>query len=284
MSRKTRKLMWSVPLIAAVAVIGALAAFMTLTPNDASAQNVGIPPGQPTNLTVVPYADTIPEEELLLTWTEPTDGGSVRQYRIDISHNGGYTWVALESDFRNNSYTHAGLDASTTLHYRVFAVNQHGVSPVSNVGSGTTDDSTVPDRPTNLTATVGSSSGDVEATSAGDLTITLRWDAPINPPGAPVKSYTVEYSEDGSRWDPVPDVKKPGQMHTGLSAGQPYQYRVAAVNSVGQSGWSSTYTDETLPAVIPEPPSISGFEPGVVPEEVNVWLFWEPATTRWATR
>ena len=32
MSRKTRKLMWSVPLIAAVAVIGALAAFMTLTP------------------------------------------------------------------------------------------------------------------------------------------------------------------------------------------------------------------------------------------------------------
>ena len=31
MSRKTRKLIWSVPLIAAVAVIGALAAFMTLT-------------------------------------------------------------------------------------------------------------------------------------------------------------------------------------------------------------------------------------------------------------
>ena len=276
MSRKTRNLIWSVPLIAAVAVIGALAAFMTLTPNDASAQNVGIPPGQPTNLMVVPYADTIPEEELLLTWTEPTDGGSVRQYRIDISHNGGYTWVALESDFRNNSYTHAGLEASTTLHYRVFAINQHGVSPVSNVGSGTTDDSTVPGRPTNLTATVGSSSGDVEATSVGDLTITLTWAAPINPPGAAVESYTVEYSEDGSRWDPVPDVKKPNQMHTGLSAGQPYQYRVAAVNSVGQSGWSSTDTAETLPAVIPEPPSISGFEPAVVPEEVNVWLFWEP--------
>ena len=276
MRTKARKLIWSVPLVAVFAVVGALALFATLTPNDAAAQNVGIPPGAPTDLTVVPYADTIPEEELLLTWTEPTDGGSVRQYRIDISHNGGYTWVALESDFRNNSYTHAGLEASTTLHYRVFAVNQHGISPVSNVASGTTDDSVVPDRPTNLTATVGSSTGDVEATTAGDLTITLRWVAPINPPGAPVKSYTVEYSEDGSRWDPVPDVKKSGQMHTGLSAGQPYQYRVAAVNSVGQSGWSSTDTDETLPAVIPEPASVSGFEPGVVPEEVNVWLFWEP--------
>ena len=276
MRTKARKLIWSVPLVAVFAVVGALALFATLTPNDASAQNVGIPPGRPTNLTIVPYADTIPEEELLLTWTEPTDGGSVRQYRIDISHNGGYTWVALESDFRNNSYTHAGLDASTTLHYRVFAVNQHGISPVSNVRSGTTDDSMVPNRPANLTATVGSSSGDVEATADGDLTITLRWDAPINPPGASVKSYTVEYSEDGSRWDPVPDVKKSGQKHTGLSAGQPYQYRVAAVNSVGRSGWSSTDTDETLPAVIPEMPSVSGFEPGVVPEEVNVWLFWEP--------
>ena len=276
MSRKTRKLIWSVPLVAVFAVIGALAAFATLAPNDASAQNVGIPPGAPTDLTIVPYADTIPEEELLLTWTEPTDGGSVRQYRIDISHNGGYTWVALESDFRNNSYTHDGLDASTTLHYRVFAVNQHGISPVSNVESGTTDDSTVPDRPTNLTAMVGSSSGDVEATTEDDLMITLRWDPPINPPGAPVKSYVVEYSVDGSRWDPVPDLKKSGGEHTGLSAGEGYQYRVAAVNSVGQSGWSGTDTDETLPAVIPEMPSVSDFEPGVVPEEVNVWLFWEP--------
>ena len=49
MSRKTRKLMWSVPLIAAVAVIGALAAFMTLTPSSTEAQ--GIPkPGMPANL------------------------------------------------------------------------------------------------------------------------------------------------------------------------------------------------------------------------------------------
>ena len=37
MSRKTRKLMWSVPLVAAVAVIGALAAFVMLAPNGALA-------------------------------------------------------------------------------------------------------------------------------------------------------------------------------------------------------------------------------------------------------
>ena len=37
MSRKTRKLMWSAPLIAAVAVIGALAAFVILGPGGAQA-------------------------------------------------------------------------------------------------------------------------------------------------------------------------------------------------------------------------------------------------------
>ena len=41
MSRKTRKLMWSVPLIAAVAVIGALAAFVVLAPNGAQAHDEG---------------------------------------------------------------------------------------------------------------------------------------------------------------------------------------------------------------------------------------------------
>ena len=39
MSRKTRKLMWSVPLIAAVAVIGALAAYVMLAPGGALAHS-----------------------------------------------------------------------------------------------------------------------------------------------------------------------------------------------------------------------------------------------------
>ena len=151
MSRKTRKLIWSVPLIAAVAVIGALALFLTLEPNGAAAQaNVEIPPGQPVGLTAEAYDEGTEQEEILLDWSEPTDGGSARSYRIDISDNGGYTWVALESDFRGTSYTHDGLMANETHHYRVFALNQHGISVVSDVVSGKTDDSWEPrtsDRP-----------------------------------------------------------------------------------------------------------------------------------------
>ena len=45
MSRKTRKLMWSVPLVAVFAVIGALAIFVVQTPNLAQAHDVpGVPP------------------------------------------------------------------------------------------------------------------------------------------------------------------------------------------------------------------------------------------------
>ena len=154
MSRKTRKLMWSVPLIAAVAVIGALAAFMTLTPNDASAQ-ADQPPGKVGMLTADAYDDGVPQEEIEMTWEAPTDGGLSSHYRIDISTNGGYTWVALEDSIRNTRYLHDDLKANQTFHYRVFAVNSTGTSPVSDIANATTTETEVPDRPTNLDAAVG---------------------------------------------------------------------------------------------------------------------------------
>ena len=44
MSRKTRKLIWSAPLIAALAVIGVLAAFVMLAPGGVLAHDVGQAP------------------------------------------------------------------------------------------------------------------------------------------------------------------------------------------------------------------------------------------------
>ena len=51
MSRKTRKLIWSAPLVAVLAVAGALVIFVALGPNGAQANHVTIP-GAPTDLTV----------------------------------------------------------------------------------------------------------------------------------------------------------------------------------------------------------------------------------------
>ena len=231
-------------------------------------ENVEVPPGRPTNLTAEAYADGIPQEEIQLTWDSPTDGGSTRQYRIDISENDGTTWYALESDVRNTRYLHADLLANETFTYRVFATNQHGISAVSNDDSGTTANSWVPARPARLTADVGTeSSTPAIADTETELTIMLDWNEPVDPPGAPVTSYVVEYSIDGEVWDPA------AKVHGLLDAGYTYQYRVAAVNSVGRSGWSSTASDVTLPGALP--PAPQNLRYGIAPKKPNTWLYWD---------
>ena len=86
MSRKTRKLIWSAPLVAVLAIAGALAMFMTLQPNGAAAQTTsGMElPGVVENLMVEPYTNGTPQEELEVTWEAPTDGGFITSYRIDF--------------------------------------------------------------------------------------------------------------------------------------------------------------------------------------------------------
>ena len=92
---------------------------------------------------------------------------------------------------------------------------------------------------------------------------------PVDPDGARVKSYEVQYSVDGNVWDPVPEVKKSGDKHTMLTedldtleAGVGYQYRVRAKNSVGNSGWSSSANADTAAGAIPDQPDTRRFHAG----------------------
>ena len=158
MSRKTRKLMWSVPLIAAVAVIGGLAAFMTLTPNQAAAQEVTSGteiPGMVRDLNVEPHMDGIEQEELVITWEAPADGGYVTSYRVDASADG-TRWLSYITDHGNHDLrvVHSGLSAEDTKYFRVFAWNEHGTGPGTSE-SGMTAASWRPDRPEDLEAEGG---------------------------------------------------------------------------------------------------------------------------------
>ena len=237
MSRKTRKLIWSAPLVAVLAVAGALAIFMTLTPNEASAQQMDLP-GMVQDVQVTAYADGVPEEQLELTWSAPTDGGSVDSYRIDISMDGD-RWMSHVPNHRDSELrlVYSGLESEQTRHFRVFAVNRYGTGPGSD-DSGTTDMSVKPDRPENLDADPASGpialdlngdgdtddtvdnvdetqfgidlNGDGDATDTVDgvdedaitanaqTVIVLDWDAPDEaPPGAPITGYKIEYSSNG---------------------------------------------------------------------------------------
>ena len=101
MSRKTRKLIWSAPLMAAIAVIGALALFVTLAPNGVQAHDV---PGVVTDLNAQPAPDdpATPEVEgrtqIKLTWKAPTGTDmEITGYRIDRSEDG-HVWNELVAD------------------------------------------------------------------------------------------------------------------------------------------------------------------------------------------
>ena len=216
MSRKTRKLMWSAPLIAAVAVIGALAAFVILGPGGAQAHEpvrdaMGVlkstphlPPDPVTDIDVMtPSIADGGRTSLQVSWNAPTGGDPVATYRLDIStdtdvwHNviggeesgkdtlteGDAMSNCTSDDDGNRCYTVTGLDSDTQYHFRVFAMNEHGTSGISvdeTFASGTTLAIDPPAKATGL-----------DATDYFTDQIVVSWDAVTNTGGADVLWYCV---------------------------------------------------------------------------------------------
>ena len=106
-----------------------------------------------------------------------------------------------------------------------------------------------PAAPTGVSATAGVSS------------VVLSWTAPADSGGAAVIGYRIDVSIDnGLDW--VTTVADSGSVATtrtlsGLSAGQPVTFRVAAINShgAGVASSPSTPVTPTAPVVVPPPPA-----------------------------
>ena len=178
MSRKTRKLIWSAPLVAVLAVVGALSIFAAQSPGAAQATHEMLP-GAPQNFTIM--ADG--HHAIKLNWDAPSSGGGTPDgYRIDRSEDNG-TWFAHEPMHTGTSYTDTGLEAGSTWFYRVFAYNTAGAGPVSEDRTETTLDSTNPGRVRALTAT-----------ATGQNSIRLTWQAPEKNGGAPIKHYEIHFA------------------------------------------------------------------------------------------
>ena len=92
-------------------------------------------PGAPTGLTAAGNGQT----RIDLSWRAPaSDGGAaITGYRIEVSENGS-TWNDLVANTRNpaTSYSHTGLTAGSTRHYRVSAINSAGTGPASKIAAG----------------------------------------------------------------------------------------------------------------------------------------------------
>ena len=183
MSSKTRKLMWSMPLIAAVAVIGALAAFMTPGTGSLFANEL---PDNPQNLNVEPADGDAGRTTLVLTWEAPANGAP-DMYRIDVSTNNQKFTRLTEVSGTTLTHPHVvrprGMDRKGTdgwlRYYRVYAMNSHGYGTASTSESDTTDDLSVPEEVTNVTGS-----------SSNPTSTTLSWTAPDDG-GSDILGYCI---------------------------------------------------------------------------------------------
>ena len=145
------------------------------------------PPGAPTGLTATADGQT----RIDLSWTAPSDdgGATITGYKVEVSTNGS-SWSNLVANTNSTSasYTHSGLAAGSTRHYRVSAINSAGTGPASNVDNATTDTQ----QDTSACATGGAVPdaannpglvSDCEALLAGKDTLvgtgTLNWSADV---------------------------------------------------------------------------------------------------------
>ena len=94
-------------------------------------------PGSPGNLTATGNSQT----RIDLSWRAPFDtgGAPITGYRIEVSTNRS-SWSDLVSDSGSTAtrYSHTGLAAGSTRHYRVSAINSAGTGQLSFIATGST--------------------------------------------------------------------------------------------------------------------------------------------------
>ena len=285
MSRKTRNLIWSVPLVATLAIVGALALFMTLPPNGAAAQQQEEVPGMPTN----PQTRALDQETIELQWDAPSDeaGGVPDGYRIDYSEDG-LVWYSLAPNHALTKYVdNADLEADETRQYRIFAFNSSGTSRMLGPVSETTTPSVKPEAPTALVVTQGTPDQDDDQAGndahVDNEHLILTWTAPVDPKGAPVTSYRVQVSKNGnsSSFFDLKElkVKDAGCLdrvctytHKELLESTQRWYRIYATNSVGEGPASEVRSGTTAEGIIPTAPT--NLRLGLNPAG-KMWLYWD---------
>ena len=276
MSRKTRKLIWSAPLVAVLAVAGALTIFMTIAPSGVFANTA---PAAVVNFEVVADGPT----SIKLSWEAPDGGETPTGYRIDSSsgETTGHKWDMLVSHQTELGYTHENLvpsdsDISTgTYHvnryYRVFAINSHGPGPESDIIQATTDGVSAPGAAEGLTAT-----------ASGPTQIVLRWEAPEDTGGIPITGYQIRggvaAASDLMVLRPNTGSSALTYTDTKLVADTTRYYTVRAINKVSVStAPSNIASDKTGKARRPSQPTGLLAVPAVGIDEtanVGVSLYW----------
>lgn len=196
---------------------------------------VATAPGAPTGVTA-----TAGNASASVAFTAPaSNGGSaITGYTVTSSPAGG-----TDTNSGTTGLTHSitGLTNGTAYTFTVTATNAIGTSSASSASSAITPSAgaTAPAQVTGLT--LG---------TATDTTQPLTWTAPSNG-GSAITDYVVQWAVAGSgTWNTFADGTSTtaAATVTGLTASTSYDYRVAAVNSIGTGTNSATSTGSTAAA------------------------------------
>ncbi|MFW9915340.1 MAG: fibronectin type III domain-containing protein [Candidatus Thorarchaeota archaeon] len=183
-------------------------------------------PSPPESLSATPG-----ESAIVLSWSAPSDGGSpitiYRVYRGTIS--GMYALIGVTASTTFNDTT---VLLGITYYYVVTAANAIGNSDFSSEVSatpfGTSDPIlTVPNPAQNLLAT------------AGEHFVELSWAGPNNTGGTPITGYRVYRRTASGEYGLLTITTNTAFNDTAVTGGVTYYYVVTALNSVGESSFSS---------------------------------------------
>lgn len=207
------------------------------------------PPPPPPPTPTVPGAPTIGtaiagDGQATVVWTAPssTGGAAITGYRIEQSTNGGTSWTVAVANTASTSTSQVvtGLTNGTAYVFRVAAINTVGTGPNSATSNSVTPSRSVPGAPTSVTAV------------AGNAEAIVGWVAPTFTGGSAIAGYRIEQQRGSGEWTVA--VANTGStttnaVVTGLTNGESYRFRVAAINASGTGDNS-----EPSNAVTPEAP------------------------------
>lgn len=186
------------------------------------------------------------KEGCKLKWKRPLDDGGlpIEYYQIDKMDADTGCWVPCG---RSTEPGHevTGLTPGKEYKFRVSAVNAEGeseplVAEQTIVAKNPYDE---PGKPTSL-----------KATDWDKDHVDLKWIPPINDGGSPITGYVIEKKDKYGLWEKAVEV--PAGMTSAtvpeLIEGQPYEFRVRAVNKAGQSEPS-----DPTPVIIAKPRNLA---------------------------